>query len=77
MSTQPFSTIHVINGSDRKANGTGDQPHNLVWELGYFLRCSPVEGRTEWSSLVGSICTHELFWLRLHVWLGHEAEYFG
>ena len=49
---------------------------NLVWELGYFLKWPPAEGKTKWSSLVGLVCTHELFWLRFHVGLGHKGWVF-
>ena len=46
---------------------------NLVQELDCFLRCSPAKDRTKWSSPAGSVWTHGLFWLRLHVGLGHEG----
>ena len=49
---------------------------NLVWELDCFLRCSPIEGRTKWGSLVRSVWTHGLFWLRFHVRLSHEGRVF-
>ena len=48
----------------------------MIWELGCFLRWSPAEGKIEWSSLVGSVYTHGLFWLRFYVGLGHEGWVF-
>ena len=36
-----------------------------------------MEGRTEWSFPVESVCAHGLFWLRFHVSLAMRAEYFG
>ena len=75
VSTQPFSTVHVKNGSGKEADGIGGQL--LIWFGSLVASWDTLQRKVELKGvlLLGQFA-HKLFWLNFMLNLAMRAEYF-